>query len=56
MKNRINNLKSKLDLKDDFEHKNTLNLMIKAIWVAPLHTEVKMIMRPLNLFLKTKNK
>ena len=44
MKNRINNLKSKLDLKDDFEHKNTLNLMIKAIWVAPLHTEVKMLM------------
>jgi len=44
MKNRINNLKSKLDLKDQFEHKNTLNLMIKAIWVAPIHTQVKMIM------------
>jgi len=43
-KNRIKNMKQKLDLKDDFEHKKTLNVMIKAIWVAPIHQEVKMIM------------
>jgi hypothetical protein len=28
----------------DYEHRNCLNQMIKAIWVAPLHTDVKMVM------------
>gem|GEM_PF-5949632 len=37
-------MKQKMDVKDDFDHKKTLNIMIKAIWVSPIHQEVKMIM------------